>query len=70
MYALGHEEVWGCLCTLRKSEHTKIEGGIIGLFAKIIELFRGTHDIKLIVVPVALEDTYAHILADVPAVIV
>ena len=48
MYALGREEVWGCICTLRKSEYNQISGSMCGLFTKILmNLFRGTHAIKV-----------------------
>lgn len=47
MLALSHEEAWGCICTLRKNEYNKIQGAITGLFASLLELFRGTHDVKL-----------------------
>ena len=65
MYALSHEEVWGCVCTLRKSEYKAIEGDISGLLVKILKLFRGIHDIKLAGVNVVIGGTRSRSFADV-----
>ena len=66
MYALGHEEVWGCVCTLRKSEYNRISVSICGRFTKsLVNLFRGTHDIKVAGVTVYIRKAAAGIFADV-----
>ena len=65
LYALSHEEVWGCVCTLRKGEYNQVKGGLCGVMAKILELFRGTHDIKLAGIKVVVKGRPLHAFADV-----
>lgn len=65
IYALGHEEMWGCICTLRKSEYNQFTGAIAGLFASLLGLFRGTHDIQLAGVTVVIDGEPVTILARV-----
>ena len=66
MYALSHEEVWGCICTLRKSEYNQVQGGMCGVLAAVLKLFRGIHDIKLAGIRVHVKGQQPlHMFADV-----
>ena len=77
LHALGHEQVWGILCTVRNSEHQRLAGGITTLFQFVLQQFFGdVHDIRRSGVCVDLPHgrsvmviaRAAILLADMPAI--